>query len=54
MRKIETEEVVERRMGGVMSNRTISKSNKRKIRVRKKYRREKGIRERLFVSKPHS
>lgn len=39
---------------GVISKRTISRSNNKKINVRKKYRREKGIRERLLVSKPHS
>ena len=33
---------------------TISKSNRRKIRVKKKYRKEKGTRERLWCSNPHS
>jgi len=33
---------------------TISKSNKRKIKVKKKYRKENGTRETLWCSNPHS
>ena len=39
---------------GINSIRTISKSNSKKIRVKKKYRKEKGTRDELWCSNPHS
>ena len=33
---------------------TISRSNNKKIKVRKKYRKEKGTRDKLWCSNPHS
>jgi len=39
---------------GINNNKTISRSNNKKTRVSKKYRKEKGIRDKLLCSKPHS
>ena len=39
---------------GMNNIKTISKSNNRKIKVKKKYRKEKGTREDLWCSNPHS
>ena len=44
----------EKRILGQKIRRTTSRSNRRKIIVRKKYRSEKGMRERLWASNPHS
>jgi hypothetical protein len=54
IRKREAVEEERKTNTGEKTRRIISKSNSKKIRVKKKYRREKGIRERLWVSNPHS
>lgn len=50
----DSKELTENNINGKNIIKTISRSNSKKIRVKKKYRNEKGTRETLWCSNPHS